>query len=104
MKAPPKMWRKRAEVALLRQWTSWETARPRPACAALATDFHSFRASQRDMKASQKIDRIHKVYRIDFLPPHPVNLVNPVYVSSFHGVAHLHMNASSHPHLALLLG
>jgi hypothetical protein len=26
-----------------------------------------------------KIDRIYKIYRIDFLPPHPVNLVNPVY-------------------------
>jgi hypothetical protein len=26
-----------------------------------------------------KIDRIYKIYRIDFLPPHPVNLVNPVH-------------------------
>jgi len=34
------------------------------------------------MKAPLKIDRIYKIYRIDFLSPHPVNLVNPVY---FHG-------------------
>jgi hypothetical protein len=26
-----------------------------------------------------KIDRIYKVNRIDFLPPHLVNPVNPVY-------------------------
>jgi hypothetical protein len=26
-----------------------------------------------------KIDRIYKINRIDFLPPHLVNLVNPVY-------------------------
>jgi hypothetical protein len=28
---------------------------------------------------TMKIDRIYKVNRIDFLPPHLVNLVNPVY-------------------------
>jgi hypothetical protein len=32
-----------------------------------------------------KIDKVYKIYRIDFLPPHPVNLVNPVYFQrSFH--------------------
>jgi hypothetical protein len=35
------------------------------------------------MKAPQKIDRIYKIYRIDFLPPHLVNLVNPVYFLRF---------------------
>jgi hypothetical protein len=42
-------------------------------------DIHSFRASQRYMNAPQKIDRIYKIYRIDFHPPHLVHLVNPVY-------------------------
>jgi hypothetical protein len=31
-----------------------------------------------------EIDRIYKIYRIDFLPPHPVNLVNPVYFQRSH--------------------
>src|SRR5262245_13420217 len=31
----------------------------------------------------QKIDRLYKIYRIDLLPPHPVNLVNPVYFHCF---------------------
>jgi hypothetical protein len=26
-----------------------------------------------------KIDRIYKIYRMDSLPPDPVNLVNPIY-------------------------
>ena len=35
------------------------------------------------MKAPQTIDRIYKIYRIDSLPTHPVNLVNPVYFHCF---------------------
>jgi hypothetical protein len=30
-----------------------------------------------------EIDRIYKIYRIGFLPPHLVNLVNPVYFHDF---------------------
>jgi hypothetical protein len=55
-------------------WTTYSTS---------LADFHNFRAARRDMKAPLEIDRIYKIYRIDFLPPHPVNLVNPVYFHCF---------------------
>jgi hypothetical protein len=56
--------------------------------AELQTRFHCFKASPRDMKAPLGIDRIYKIYRIDFHPLHPVNLVNPVYSHRFRSVAH----------------